>query len=143
MPQRVSSINALRAAPPIPQTETESRNRLPVLHLTQPSVDTDHGLDLGHLHDGHPPKAQAKKHESTNSSTYRQSRGVPKRKSLNGLFGLSLHDRDHFDAKTSVKNDFGQLAVPQTAPLEPTVTMSEQVSGNGTGECTLDIFQRR
>lgn len=110
VPTRVSSIHALRsipivrAAPAPPPSAFHARAPAPAaaapptLHLTQPSADFNPDDQVFGPSIRNSQIARTDRSQDSGSATRRLSRTFPKRKSLNGLFGLTVKDHSHFEA---------------------------------------------
>lgn len=97
----MSSYPIARAAPRPPPSayQAPAPAAPPSLHLTQPSIDFNPDYKVFGPTIGQSQFIGSR--DSTQhcgSATQRLSRTVPKRKSLNGLFGLTVKDHDHFEA---------------------------------------------
>ena len=112
MPKRVSSIHVLKAHDTAKHSSRGGMPWPPSLHVTQPSVDAQAGQSsrstIKQGDDFNPG--------STEIDQRMYPRVMPKRKSLNGLFGVSMKEAESFRSRDAAEEQVEEETVIQPSP---------------------------
>jgi hypothetical protein len=113
----------------------------PSLHITQPSVDVQAGPSTASTFESFKPGDDFNP-GSTDIAALMSGRSMPKRKLLNGLFGVSLKEAERFKARHMEPDDDEEVPVIQASPpyisrfaeVGPSVTRSKFTFGDNADD---------
>jgi hypothetical protein len=114
VPKRVSSIHALKAQGSTKYSSRSAMHWPPSLHITQPSVDIQAGPSTASTFESF-RQGDDFNPGSNDIAALMSGRSMPKRKSLNGLFGVSLKEAERFKARHQDPDD-DEVSVIQASP---------------------------